>query len=119
METIIHGKTQKGKRFTVVGIYDRLSREIRFGIALCGPKDNFSKRLGRVIARGRALKNPTIVKHLKKELPDSKKGYMELNKLGRQVLMSIAKSSESYQKLLTEQYKEHKRRKKHLKTNHK
>jgi len=112
MEIIYHGQTKNGKRFTVVGIYDEKqnAKEINYGISICGPRDQFTKKLGRTIAKGRALKNPTIKQHLKKKLPYTKQGYNELKKSVNTVFSQVEKSIDAYQKLLTEQYKDHKRK---------
>lgn len=46
-------------RGTAVGVYD--NPWLTIGIAIKNEKDNFSRKLGRVIASGRAAKNPSKV----------------------------------------------------------
>lgn len=43
-------------RGTAVGIFN--NRMLSFGLAIKNEKDNFSRKLGRMIASGRAVKNP-------------------------------------------------------------
>jgi hypothetical protein len=47
----------KGQRRTFAATVNNNTMSI--GISICGPKDNFNKKLGRVIATGRANKKPS------------------------------------------------------------
>lgn len=110
MKTIHHGETIDGRRCTIVGIYDKEQVEgVKFGVAICGPLDNFARKVGRAIAEGRAIKNPTLVKQLKTELPESKEGFVELSTLGYEVLETVQADPYLYQEILTKQYKKHKK----------
>jgi len=107
MRTIHHGETIDGRRFTVVGLYNKdHANEIKFGVAICGPQDNFARKVGRKIAEGRAVKNPTLVKELKTELPEDKDGFTNLSKLGYEVVETVAEAPFLYQDILTKQHKE-------------
>lgn len=48
-----------GRRFTAVGI--SINNSVRVGLAVANPKDNFARKLGRIIATGRAERNPTFL----------------------------------------------------------
>jgi hypothetical protein len=50
--------TNTDRRFTVCGIIN--GDTINIGASLCSPKDNFNKKLGRKIARGRATSKPIM-----------------------------------------------------------
>ena len=43
-----------GRRATIAGIIDDSNNQLRIGIAECSPKDQFTKKKGRMIAAGRA-----------------------------------------------------------------
>ena len=110
MRVVHHGETIDGRRFTVVGLYKQEEgNAIKFGVAICGPHDQFARKVGRTIAEGRAIKNPTIKRELKQVIPESKEGYLTLSKLGIEVLTTIREDPFLYQEILTEQYKEHKK----------
>lgn len=111
MKTIHHGETMDGRRFTVVGIYDKDTdkHQIKFGIAICGPADNFARKVGRKIAEGRAVKHPTLIKDIKYELPETKEGFTQLSQLGYEIVETVEEDPYLYQEILTEQYKEHKK----------
>lgn len=111
MRVIHHGETEDGRRFTVAGVYEKTTSEVKFGVAICGPRDQFARKVGRAIAEGRAKKHPTLVKELKVQLSEDKQGYAELSKLGYEVVDTIRKDPFSYQIILTEQYKTHKKTK--------
>ena len=51
----------KVRSFTLASIYDTDTNTISIGMALCGLKDSFNKKIGRTIAEGRARKNPLII----------------------------------------------------------
>jgi len=107
MKTVHHGTTLEGNRFTVVGIYEKeVANEIKFGISLCGPLDSFSRKVGRAIAEGRAMKNPILVKKLNKEISEDKTGYTELSKLGIEVLDTVVFDPYTYQEILSQHSKE-------------
>lgn len=55
----------KYARYCVAGIYNEGSLSI--GIARCAVKDQFVKKIGRMIARGRAIKVPAKVLHVPNE----------------------------------------------------
>lgn len=46
------------RRYTMAAIYDDENHEIRIGIAICQPIDNFSKKIGRKLAYENALLKP-------------------------------------------------------------
>ena len=48
----------QGRRYTMAAIFDDVKHEIRIGLAICQPNDNFSKRIGREIAYKNALIKP-------------------------------------------------------------
>ena len=56
MKTLfIHSTSDSGYKFTLAGeVYED---HIRVGLAKCGKKDNFNKKLGRTISKGRIKKN--------------------------------------------------------------
>lgn len=121
MTTIHHGQTTEGKRFTVVGIYDYIEMEgpqVKFGVALCGPNDHFSKKIGRSIAEGRATTIPTLIKKLKIKLPEDKEGKKELIKLGFEVTETVANDPYLYQEIFTVHNKEVKEKRKQIYLEH-
>lgn len=58
MNFLFHEKevNEKGQRRTIAAVVTNNTMSI--GISICGPRDNFNKKLGRVIATGRANKKP-------------------------------------------------------------
>ena len=48
-------------RITVASIYDPVNNEMRFGVAVCSPKDTFKKSVGRQLATDRARIRPNVV----------------------------------------------------------
>lgn len=46
-----------GTRFTVCGIYNAETADMKIGIARCSGKDQFNKKIGRMISEGRANKS--------------------------------------------------------------
>jgi len=48
----IHSITKSGRRFTICGLPD--GDKLKIGLAICNPRDQFCKRIGRNIAEGRA-----------------------------------------------------------------
>jgi len=62
-----------GVRFTICGIYDVESTTMKFGVARCSKKDQFSKKKGRLISEGRATKSPIFIL---KTPPETKLGEM-------------------------------------------
>lgn len=58
MNLIMHEKTtnEKGQRRTIAAKV--IDNKMSIGVSICGPRDQFNKKLGRVIATGRAEKNP-------------------------------------------------------------
>lgn len=53
MKTIfIRSQTKSGRRFTLAGFPD--GNKLKIGLAVCNPKDQFCKKIGRSIAEGRA-----------------------------------------------------------------
>lgn len=48
-------------RVTVASIYDPVENTMRFGVAICSPKDTFKKCIGRKLAEDRARIKPSIV----------------------------------------------------------
>jgi len=117
MKTVHHGETYDGRRFTVVGIYDKQEENksvVKFGVAMCNEVDSFVRKIGKSIAEGRAIKNPTLIKELKVEFSEDKNGYTEISKLGRQVLDTIVEDPYLYQEILSEQAKEIEKRRKEI-----
>jgi hypothetical protein len=51
-----HGKFNDGNRYTIALAYDTESKMIGVGVAFVNPLDNFSRKIGNNISRGRALK---------------------------------------------------------------
>ncbi len=109
MRTIHHGVTVDERRCTIVGLYDRIQKRINFGVAICGPRDQFARKVGRSIAEGRAKKHPTLVKEMTVEIEKNKEGYTALSKLGIDVLHEVQQDPFVFQELLTEQYRKHKK----------
>jgi len=60
MDYIFHEENGTPNRCTVVGVLNEQTKTLNVGIARCSKKDNFQRKKGRTIARGRALKNPFI-----------------------------------------------------------
>lgn len=106
MKTIIHGSTEDGKRFTIAGIYKQEDNQVNFGVSLCAPHDQFTRKTGRQIAEGRAEKKPTLVKKLSIIIPDNKDGFKQFQKLALEVVKTIEKEPEVYQEVLTEMHRE-------------
>ena len=108
MRTIHHGETADGRRFTVVGLYGKEvgKGKVKFGVAICGPQDNFARKIGRKIAEGRAIKHPTLEKIVSVELNEDKEGFSILSKLGYEVVETVAEDPYLYQEILTQQHKE-------------
>lgn len=46
------------RRITVCGVVDENTRELNIGYTVCSPKDPFTRKRGRTIARGRAKTHP-------------------------------------------------------------
>lgn len=46
------------RRYTMAAIYDEDHHEIRIGVSICQPMDNFSKKIGRELAYENALNKP-------------------------------------------------------------
>jgi len=111
MRVIHHSKTEDGRRFTVVGVYNPEVDldQVNFGVAICGPHDCFARKTGRSIAEGRANKNPTITKKVSYEIPESKDGFKKLSEMGYEIVETVQTDPYMFQELLTEQYKEHKK----------
>ena len=49
-------KNEKGQRRSIAGKIE--NNELKIGVSICGPKDQFNRKLGRKIAEGRANKSP-------------------------------------------------------------
>jgi hypothetical protein len=61
---------QDARRITVCGIKNPENpNQLLIGTTVCSPKDNFTRRRGRVIAQGRALSNPVHVLEITNEEP--------------------------------------------------
>ena len=53
-ELVFHSKiSPRHRRYTTVGI--RVGTEIRIGVGIASDRDHFNKKIGRDVARGRAL----------------------------------------------------------------
>ncbi len=48
------------RRITVCGVIDEETQELNIGYTVCSPKDSFTRKRGRTIARGRAKANPIV-----------------------------------------------------------
>ena len=59
-----HANTKENKevrRFTVAIITNSTFTNLRVGVAVCNPKDQFIKKTGRAYAAGRALEQPFMI----------------------------------------------------------
>ena len=64
-------KDYKGRKTTICGLFTESGqilkrRRLKIGISICSAKDQFSKRTGRLIAEGRAIKSPIFTIPVKK-----------------------------------------------------
>lgn len=66
-------------RITVASVYDPKEDCIRFGVAICSPKDVFKKSEGRRIAEGRARNMPSAIVRITKrnKLAKTSKRYAD------------------------------------------
>lgn len=53
-----NSKPQRVHRVIVASVYNKKDNTLSFGIAVCSPKDKFSKFIGRKLSYSRALTNP-------------------------------------------------------------
>ena len=51
-------KAKRIHRIIVASVYDNQSNSLSFGVAICSPRDVFSKYIGRKLAFARALHDP-------------------------------------------------------------
>lgn len=56
---IFHAKEASGRRVCVAATI--VDGDMRFGTAICSPKDSYNRKLGRTIASGRANVRPGVV----------------------------------------------------------
>ena len=73
-------KKPKLPSYTIAAIYDESLKQFKFGISKCSVKDQFNKKIGRVIAKGRAEKYPIIINITIGEIKNNKLGTCFLNK---------------------------------------
>lgn len=59
-ELFFHGRTTDGRRFTICGLIKR--GRIRVSASLCSFNDNFCRKIGREIAKGRLAKQKAYTK---------------------------------------------------------
>lgn len=59
--TMVEGKR---RRKTIAGVLNEDSNQLLLAFSECSKKDQFSRKRGRIIAQGRALKNPHLVVNL-------------------------------------------------------
>lgn len=51
----LHSSPKENVRATIAGFVDKERKELHYGVAICASGDNFTKKLGRVKAMGRAV----------------------------------------------------------------
>ncbi len=51
-------------KLSVVGYINKKENKFQIGISQCSDKDEYNKKIGREIAKGRAIKKPLIVSNL-------------------------------------------------------
>jgi uncharacterized DUF497 family protein len=54
----------KNRRKTIAGILNEDSNQLLLAYSECSKKDQFNRKRGRIIAQGRAMKNPHLVVNL-------------------------------------------------------
>lgn len=59
MTKFIHGHTRDGQRFTAA--YDNSGETIQIAVSLCSKRDQFNKKIGRLISEGRLNKTDKIL----------------------------------------------------------
>lgn len=52
---------KKLPRITVASVYDPINNSMKFGVAVCSPKDTFKKSIGRELALKRAQESASVV----------------------------------------------------------
>lgn len=52
------------KKATFAGVINSEDNQLRIGLSVCSSKDNFCKKIGRLIAEGRAGKKPVTIINL-------------------------------------------------------
>lgn len=57
-------------RITICGIWDTEKNTMSYGYAVCSPKDQFEKKIGRKLAYDRALNKPQVIIYI----PEDKAG---------------------------------------------
>ena len=67
----LHSAPSKDGRVTVAAVIN--NGMMQFGVAKCSPRDAFNKPKGRLIAEGRAHKNPNMVVEIPESVTKSKK----------------------------------------------
>jgi hypothetical protein len=58
-ELFFHGKTKDNRRFTICALVN--GGGLRISAAICSAKDNFSRKIGRNISKGRLAKSKHIL----------------------------------------------------------
>ena len=59
MQPFFYHRNKTGqKKATFAGVVNEEDNQLRIGLSICNPKDNFCKKIGRLIAEGRACKKP-------------------------------------------------------------
>lgn len=76
-DKIMPGKLEKLHRITVASVYDKKNNTLSFGVAICSPRDLFSKKIGRELAYSRAISNPAkkVILTSKSNIKDLSIGY--------------------------------------------
>lgn len=86
-----HGKTIKGIRFTICMIVDS-NKIVTFNYSRCSKRDQFSKKIGRNIAYGRALKDYNFTKKLLKNKFERNNNEIQIKPLLNKYFNSIIKT---------------------------
>lgn len=73
----ISAKVKRFPRITVASVYDPDNNVMKFGAAVCSPRDLFVKKIGRDLAEERANNNPeiTITGINRKKIREASKKY--------------------------------------------
>jgi len=78
----IHGHSRDGYRFTAA--YEPVDNGVEVAVAVASKKDNFSRKIGRLISEGRLNKNPNnhfvpneVLEHRAKYIDLALRNYLE------------------------------------------
>lgn len=92
----LHSQPSKDGRVTVAAVINE--GKMQFGVSKCSPRDSFNKPKGRLIATGRANKNPNMVVEIPQSVVNSKK-YGEFFVANARVLVKKTLNSERLPKV--------------------